>query len=121
MYHQREKKQAEGEGGECGNIIVEIAHKIGVVLCEQYTGCFTGAYFAEFIQEHFEEVFKISRNPRTKLFLQGSNPRQNSAIPVKAVYDIGARMFAILPQSPDINPIENFFHLLQILLTKQAL
>ena len=30
-------------------------------------------------------------------------------------------MFAIPPRSPDINPIENFFHLLQIELTKQAL
>ena len=91
------KGKKTGWGGKCGNIIVAIAHKNGVVLCEQYTGRFTGAYFAEFIQEHFEEVFKISRNPRTKLFLQDSNPRQNSAIPVKAVYNIGARMFAILP------------------------
>ena len=30
-------------------------------------------------------------------------------------------MFAIPPRSTDINPIENFFRLLQIELTKQAL
>ena len=30
-------------------------------------------------------------------------------------------MFAIPPRSPDLNPTENFFHLLQIELTKQAL
>ena len=98
-----------------------IAHKTGVVLCEKYTVRFTGVYFAEFIREYFEEAFKISTDPRRKLFLQDGDPRQNSAIAMKAVYDIGARMFAIPPRSPDINPIENFFHLLQIESTKQAL
>ena len=91
------------------------------VLCEQYTGRFTGAYIAEFIREHFEEAFKIRTNSRGKLFLQDNDPRQNLPIAMKAVYDIRARMFAIPPRNPDINPIENFFHLLQIALIKQAL
>ena len=115
------KGKKTGSGESVAHFILAIAHKSGVVLCEQYAGRFNGAYFAEFIQEHFEGAFKISTNPRAKLFLQDGDPRQKSAIAMKAVYDIGARMYAILPRSPDINPIQRFFHLLQIGLTKQAL
>ena len=35
--------------------------------------------------------------------------------------DIGAQLFAIPPRSPDINPIENFFHLIKKKLSKDAL
>ena len=69
------KVKKAGSGGSVAHSIVAIAHKSGVVLCEQYTGRFTGAYFAEFIRKHFEEAFKISTNPRRKLFLQDGDPR----------------------------------------------
>ena len=38
-----------------------------------------------------------------------------------AILDIGARMFSIPPRSPDINPIENFFHLVKKQLNRDAL
>ena len=69
------KAKKTGSGGSVAHCIVAITHKRGAILCEQYTGCFTGAYFAEFIREHFEEAFKISTNPRRKLFLQNGDPR----------------------------------------------
>ena len=115
------KRKKTGSEGSKAHFIVAIAHKSGVVLCEQYTGRFTGTYFAEFIREHFGETLKISTSPRGKHFLQDGDPRQNSTIAMKAVYDIGARVFPIPPRSPDINPIENYFHLLPKGLTKQPL
>ena len=35
--------------------------------------------------------------------------------------DLGCRMFAIPPRSPDINPIENIFHLVRRQLQDDAL
>ena len=43
------KGKKTGSRGNVAHFIVAIAHKSGVVLREQYTRRFTGAYFAEFI------------------------------------------------------------------------
>ena len=93
------------------------------MICEQYEERFTGEYFANFIRDYFNEAFANSANANAngKLFLQDGDPRQNSALAKKAMDDINARMFAIPPRSPDINPIENFFHLLQLKLNRDAM
>jgi transposase len=115
------KGKKAGSGGRMANFIVAIAYGKGVVLCEQYEDRFTGQYFADFIRKHFPATFKKSANPTRKLFLQDGDPRQNSALAKQAMEDVDARMFAIPPRSPDINPIENFFHLVQLTLNKAAL
>ena len=115
------KGKKEGTGGRMANFMVAIAYNHGVNLCEQYEEKLTGQYFADFIREHFDSTFLNSPNPRGKLFLQDGDPRQNSALAKRAMSDVGARLFAIPPRSPDINPIENFFHLIQKKLAKDAL
>ena len=115
------KGKKEGSGGKVAHFIVAIAYKKGVVLCEQYEETFTGSYFASFIKRHFPDTFLISANPETKLFVQDGDPRQNSAPARKAMTDIGAHCFSIPPRSPDINPIENFFHLIQKQLNRDAI
>lgn len=106
------KGKKAGTGGKMANFFVAIAHKRGVVMCEQYEDRLTGAYFAAFVKQHFPTAFEICGNKEEKLFLQDGDPRQNSAPARQALEEIGATMFSIPPRSPDINPIENFFHLI---------
>ena len=55
------------------------------------------------------------------MFLMDGCPRQNCK-KAEAAYDsVNARVMKIPPKSPDLNPIENFFHLVKRDLKKQAL
>lgn len=107
------KGKKEGSGGKMVKVFVAIAHGHGAVLCEQYEEQLTGQFFADFVKEHFQNTFNNTSNPRGKLFLQDGDPSQNSLKAKNAMSDIGARVFPIPPRSPDINPIENFFHLVK--------
>ena len=102
-------------------LFVAIAYRKGVMLCEQYEERFTGEYYAEFVRKHFPRAFASSANPRGKLFLQDGDPRQNSVAARRALDAVNAKLFSIPPRSPDINPIENLFHLIQAKLDKDAL
>ena len=110
-----------GFRGKMAHFIVAIAYNRGVVLCEQYHESFTGEYFANFIRTHFHDTFSSTQNPSHKLFLQDGDPRQNSKKAKKVMEEIGAQLFAIPPRSPDVNSIENLFHLVQKRLNAQAL
>ena len=46
-----------------------------------------------------------------RLFLQDGDPCQNSGMAKEAMLRVNATLFPIPPRSPDLNPIENFFHL----------
>ena len=115
------KGKKEGSGGKMIKVFVAIAYGHGAVLCEQYEEQLTGQLFADFVREHFLNTFDNSSNPRGKLFLQDGDPSQNSLKAKNAISNIGARIFPIPPRSPDINPIENFFHLVKTKLNKDAL
>lgn len=115
------KGKKEGSGGRTANFFVAIAFDRGVICCEQYHSILTGEMFAEFVTDHFSSVFENSANPRGKLFLQDGDPRQCSKVARQALYHLGCRMFAIPPRSPDINPIENIFHLVRKQLQDDAL
>ena len=115
------KSNHEGTGGTQVHFLVGIGYGRGVVLCEQYEGRLNGQKFADFVRERLPEAFKESVNPRGKLFLQDGDPSQNSKLAKDAIYSIGARKFSIPPRSPDLNPIENIFHLVKAELRQQAL
>lgn len=99
----------------------QIAYQKGVVCCEQYLANLTGEIFSDFARDHFPEVFERSANPRGKLFLQDGDPRQNSKKAKVAFDDISCKQFSIPPRSPDVNPIENFFHIIRNKLHEDAL
>ena len=101
--------------------IVAIAYGKGIVCCEQYEGQMTGQLFASFITEKFDRVFANSANPRGKLFLQDGDPSQNSKVARDAMAKIGTRLFSTPPRIPDLNPIENVFHLINRQLQTYAL
>ena len=69
----------------------------------------------------YRQHFENSSNPRAKLFLQDGDPSQNPLKGKNSIFDIGARVFSITPRSPDINPIENLFHLVKKQLNRDAL
>lgn len=104
------------------NFMVAISYQRGVVLCERYHGSITGQKFAEIVYNHFPATFDKTINPRAKRILQDNCPRQNSALAKKAIYSnkVGGKIFTIPPRSPDLNPIENFFHLVTKQLEKDA-
>ena len=91
----------------------------GVVAAVPYEKM-TGEYFAQFLREHFETILDKA-NKKTRLFLQDGDPSQNSCAAKEAMKDVKANLFSIPPRSPDINPIENFFHLVRRQLEKDAI
>ena len=120
-YKCTAKGSHEGTGGKVAHFFVAIAYGKGVVLCEQYHGKLNGQCFADFVREHFQRVFSACANPKGKLFLQDGDPSQNSKKANDAMHAIGARKFSIPPRSPDINPIENIFHLIKSKLNSDAI
>ena len=109
------------EGVRQARFIVAIAYDKGVILCKQYFGRLSGNTMADIAREHFPSMFERSANPREKQFLQDGCPIQNS-VAAKRVYDeIGALVFCIPPRSPDLNPIENVFHLVNMEIRKDTI
>ena len=106
------KGKKEGVGGKMAKFMVAIAFGKGVIGCHQYVGPIDAEKFTQFIKDHFPELFENSANPRGKLFLQDGDPSQNSKLARETWERLGCRMFTIPPRSPDLNPIENTFHLI---------
>jgi len=101
------------EGTTNVNFIVVISYQTDVVLCEQFKGTITGEKMENIVRNHFSNSFKKSVSPNVKRFLQDGCPRQNSRVVMRAYAAVGAKVCCIPPRSPDLNPIENFFHLVQ--------
>ena len=79
-----------------------------------------GPYFAEFVKKNFRKLIRNS-NPAENMFLQDGDPSQNSAIARDAMKRIGVQVQSIPPRSPDVNPIENVFHLVDKKLRSDAI
>lgn len=104
------------------NFLVAVAYNKGVVLCKHYPWTVTGERFAEFVSHCFPQVFaKCEVQPQGRLFLQDGDPWQTSKIAKDAWERLGCKMFSIPARSPDLNPIENIFHLVRQQLKNDAL
>ena len=86
------------------------SHGKGVIKCHRYEGSINGEKFSEFVTAHFPEMFNEGNNVKGSLFLQDGDPSQNSKLAMNAMDAIPCRLFKIPARSPDLNPIENFFH-----------
>lgn len=116
------KGKKEGSGGKMANFFVAISHGHGTVLCKQYTWKVNGKNFADFVLRCFPEAFqKLGVSPAGSMFLQDGDPRQNSRVARNAFETLGFEMFSIPPRSPDLNPIENVFHLVRKKLKQDAI
>ena len=115
------KGRKAGVEGKTAHFFVSIAYGKGVISCDQYFERLTGENFAEYVRAHFPRIFEKSANPTAKRFVQDGDPCQNSAVASRALKQVGACKFSIPPRSPDLNPIENLFHLVSKQLEKDAL
>ena len=116
------KGRKEGSNGEMANFFVAIAYKKGVVMCKQYPWRVTGERFAKFIENVFPSVFEnCDVEMHGSLWLQDGDPRQNAKIAKTSWEKLGTEMYEIPARSPDINPIENIFHIVRNQLKENAL
>ena len=111
------KGKKAGVEGRTAHFFVCIAYNKGVIACDQYFLRMTGESFSEYVLQ----IFAKSANSIVMRFLQDGDPVQNSALAKRAFKDIGALVFSIPPRSPDLNPIENLFHLVSEQFEKDAL
>ena len=114
------KGKKEGSGGTMVKLIIAISYNKGVIDCEQYKKM-SGEFFKSYIAKKFPVLFKLAGKPHSKLWIQDGDPCQNSYAAKTALTECGAELLSIPPRSPDINPIENLFHLVRRELDRQAL
>ena len=109
--HCTAKGKKEGTGGSVSRFMVAIAHGKGVIGAHQYEGNINGEKFAEIVRTTFPTMYENSANPTGRYFVQDGDSSQNSAVAREALVDVNAHLFTIPARSPDLNPIENIFHL----------
>lgn len=114
------KGKKAGYGGKTVNFFVSISYSKGVISCEEYNHL-TGQSFTEFVRKEFKAIFNRSNNPKGNLFLQDGDPRQNSKVVKDELARLKYNCFSIPARSPDINPIENLFHLVDLALREDAI
>ena len=110
--HCTAKGKKEGVGGKIAKFMVAIAHGRGVIGCHHYTGPMDGLAFAEMIDETFPLWHASTVDTTQRNFLQDGDPAQNSAVARDSWEQLQFELFSIPPRSPDLNPIENIFHLI---------
>ena len=67
------------------------------------------------------EYSAVVKTPIVHCFYKMEIPGRTLKLPKKAFSNMGIKCFAIPPRSPDLNPIENFFHLVNLELHEQAI
>lgn len=113
------KGKKEGSGGKVAKFMVAVTHGKGVIACEPFEKM-NGQYFANFITDHFPTLFNVS-DKDTAVFVQDGDPSQNSNVALEAMAGVNAQLLSIPARSPDLNPIENFFHLVRRRLSEDAI
>lgn len=105
-------------GGKQLHFMVAIAFDKGVILAEEYKHM-SGEYFSDFVKRNFSTVFV--GEAEQKWFIMDNDPSQRSKAATKALNNAGATLFAIPARSPDLNPIENLFHIVKKQLKQQTI
>ena len=98
------KGKKVGTGGKVAKFIVAISFGKGVVICERYE-TMNGNFLA------FNTMFSYSDKGLSRMWLQDGDPSQNSRAAQDAMVGCQSELLKIPPRSPDLNPIENIFHI----------
>ena len=102
--------------------MVAVAYGKGVILREIYEHM-NGTFFADFIKKHFNICFARagSKQNGRRLFIMDNDPSQSSKVAMSALEEVEAELHKIPARSPDLNPIENTFHLIKKKLEQEAI
>lgn len=110
-------------GGKRLHFLVGITSAHGVTMIESYDKM-DGKFFARFIHNKLRprliELAELKKK-RTLTFVMDNDPSQTSRLALQAMEEAGVDFLSIPPRSPDLNPIENIFHLVRVALRKDAL
>lgn len=104
------KGSKTGTGGRNVHLLVCISHGHGVCAVQKYEKM-NGKYFTSYVKRKFPVLFQHFNKTRDKLWIQDGDPSQNCKSARAAWTSLGAKLINIPPRSPDVNPIENVFHL----------
>ena len=115
------KGSKELAGGRRVHVMVAIAYGKGVILAKPYEKM-TGKFFADFIKDNFNTCFAQAgpKDDGKRLFVMDNDPCQSSKVAMKALEGIEAELLKIPARSPDLNPIENIFHIVKRDLREEA-
>ena len=107
------------EGSKQAKFMVAISYNRGVIMCEQYDSI-SGTRFAKMMDSCLPQALALSVKPDGNLFLQDGDPSQNSAVAMEILSNHGVEVYSIPARSPDLNPIENLFHLAGMRLEREV-
>ena len=110
------KGSKELAGGRRVHVMVAIAYGKGVILAEPYEKM-TGKFFADFIKNGPKDGPK---DDGKRLFVADNDPCQSSKVAMNALEGIEVKLLKIPARSPDLNPIENIFHIVKCDLRDEA-
>ena len=98
-----------------------ISYGKGVILAEPYEKM-NAEFFVQFIHRYFANLFEIAGKGEDdrKIFVMDNDLSQTSAKARAVLTEMGYTMQKIPPRSPDLNPIENIFHLVRKRLEAQV-
>ena len=99
-------------------VLVERVH---ILLSAYVMEKMNGAFFANFMRRNFKDILSKCCNPNGHLFVQDGDPSQNSKVAKIEMNKVNAVVMAIPPRSPDLNPIENVFHVVKKKLGNDAI
>ena len=102
--------------------MLAIAHGKGVTLAEPYEKM-NGNFFAKFIKKQFNTCFAKAgpKQGSKRLFVMDNDPSQSSKAAMTALQSVEGELLKIPPRSPDLNPIENIFHIVKCSLREEAI
>ena len=117
---QREAKNLAG--GRRLHIMVAIAFGKGVILKHVYEKM-DGQCFAKTINNELNLCIAKAgpKNNGNRIIVMDNDPCQNSKVAVNALEKIECKLHKIPARSPDLNPIENVFHIVKKTLNEEAL
>ena len=115
------KASKTGVNGRAAHFMVAISHGVGIIGAIHFESNMNGKVFADMIEAEFPTLFNKVKNNKRCMFLQDGDPSQNSARARTVMESHGYWVFPIPARSPDLNPIENIFHLVGQQIKKDGL
>ena len=91
------------------------------LLRESLTDRLNGKYYPSVVRRCFCGALEKTMNPKAKRIPADGDPSQNSKVVMTAIQQINRKFFQIPARSPDLNAIENLFHLAGKNLNKNAI